>query len=284
MGGATDGNDGNRFSAGLPKWPQSSGQLFSTMRAARMRQPPGQSRTAARSRQRSWRLHGRPPVRASDTALLQPVSEGPGTVIGPYKLREPIGEGGFGLVFVAEQHIPVRRKVALKIIKPGMDNRDAIARFEAERQTRALMDHPNIAKVFDSGTTDSGRPYFVMELLRGMPITVYCDQRHLSPREWLKLFCFVPRHPGRLLEHHPPRCKADQRAGYAARRQASGEGDQLRRRQGAQQAVHRRHGLHTVRPDARHTAIHEPEQAEMSGLESTLAATSIRWACCCTNC
>jgi serine/threonine protein kinase/Tfp pilus assembly protein PilF len=116
------------------------------------------------------------------------VAEGPGTRIGPYKLMEQIGEGGFGLVFVAEQHQPVRRRVALKIIKPGMDTRDVIARFEAERQALALMDHPNIAKVFDAGATDSGRPYFVMELVRGIPITEYCDHRHLSPRDRLELF------------------------------------------------------------------------------------------------
>src|SRR5262249_36775174 len=89
----------------------------------------------------------------------RPLSEGPGMVIGPYKLREQIGEGGMGLVFVAEQQHPVRRKVAVKVIKPGMDTREIIARFEAERQALALMDHPNIARVFDTGTTESGRPY-----------------------------------------------------------------------------------------------------------------------------
>ncbi|MCI0332437.1 MAG: serine/threonine-protein kinase [Planctomycetes bacterium] len=129
-----------------------------------------------------------PAVATLHTAAFQRVSEGPGTLVGPYKLMEQIGEGGFGLVFVAEQHRPVRRKVALKIIKPGMDTRDVIARFEAERQALALMDHPNIAKVFDAGATDSGRPYFVMELVRGIPITEYCDQHHLTPRERLDLF------------------------------------------------------------------------------------------------
>ena len=97
------------------------------------------------------------------------IQERPGMVIGPYKLMEQIGEGGMGLVFVAEQQHAVRRKVALKIIKPGMDSRDVIARFEAERQALALMDHPNIARVFDAGTTESGRPYFVMELVQGHP-------------------------------------------------------------------------------------------------------------------
>src|SRR5208282_5883847 len=92
---------------------------------------------------------------------------------------------------VAEQTEPIRRKVALKIIKPGMDSQQVIARFEAERQALALMDHPNIARVLDAGTTDSGRPYFVMELVRGIAITDYCDQNHLAPRERLELFVSV---------------------------------------------------------------------------------------------
>src|SRR5262249_27889028 len=107
------------------------------------------------------------------------LSEGPGTVVGPYKLREQIGEGGMGVVYVAEQAQPVRLKVALKIIKPGMDTKQVIARFEAERQALALMDHPHIAKVHDAGAADSGRPYFVMELVQGVPITRYCDERLL---------------------------------------------------------------------------------------------------------
>ncbi|HEY2252121.1 MAG TPA: serine/threonine-protein kinase, partial [Planctomycetaceae bacterium] len=147
--------------------------------------------------------------------------EGPGTVIGPYKLLQQIGEGGMGVVYMAEQAVPVRRKVALKIIKPGMDTREVIARFEAERQALALMDHPNIAKVFDGWTTDekaegrrikdekaasspldssiilpssafrSGRPYFVMELVPGVPITDYCDQNNLPVHERLELFITV---------------------------------------------------------------------------------------------
>src|SRR6267378_6960518 len=117
-----------------------------------------------------------------------PVHEGPGTVIGPYKLLEQIGEGGFGIVFMAEQTQPIRRKVALKILKPGMDTRQVVARFEAERQALAIMDHPNIAKVFDGGATPSGRPFFVMELVKGVPITEYCDQNHLIPRQRLELF------------------------------------------------------------------------------------------------
>jgi WD40 repeat protein/serine/threonine protein kinase len=115
-------------------------------------------------------------------------AERPGTLIGPYKLLEQIGEGGMGTVFMAEQTAPVRRKVALKIIKPGMDSAQVIARFEAERQALALMDHPNIAKVIDAGTTASGRPYFVMELVKGVAITKFCDENQLTPRERLELF------------------------------------------------------------------------------------------------
>ena len=107
--------------------------------------------------------------------------EHPGTQIGPYKLLEQIGEGGMGVVYVASQREPVRRKVALKIIKPGMDSREVVARFEAERQALAMMDHPNIAKVFDGGATDAGRPYFAMELVQGTPITEYCDPRNSRP-------------------------------------------------------------------------------------------------------
>jgi eukaryotic-like serine/threonine-protein kinase len=117
--------------------------------------------------------------------------ERPGTVIGPYKLLEQIGEGGFGIVFMAEQTQPIRRKVALKVLKPGMDTRQVIARFEAERQALALMDHLNIAKVLDAGQTSSGRPYFVMELVKGLPITDYCDQSQLTPRKRLELFVSV---------------------------------------------------------------------------------------------
>jgi serine/threonine protein kinase/tetratricopeptide (TPR) repeat protein len=128
------------------------------------------------------------PARLQGTIDYEPIRERPGTVIGPYKLMEQIGEGGFGLVFVAEQQHPVRRKVALKIIKPGMDSRQVIARFEAERQALALMDHQNIAKVYDAGTTDSGRPYFVMELVHGVPLTHYCDANQFTPRQRLELF------------------------------------------------------------------------------------------------
>jgi serine/threonine protein kinase len=125
------------------------------------------------------------------------VSERPGTFIGPYKLLQEIGEGGMGTVFMAEQTQPVQRKVALKIIKPGMDSRQVLARFEAERQALALMDHPNIAKVLDVGKTAAGRPYFVMELVKGVPITKYCDEHQLTPRQRLELFlpvCHAVQH------------------------------------------------------------------------------------------
>jgi eukaryotic-like serine/threonine-protein kinase len=119
------------------------------------------------------------------------VTEGPGTVIGRYKLLQKIGEGGMGVVYMAEQREPVTRKVALKIIKLGMDTKQVVARFEAERQALALMDHPNIAKVLDGGATESGRPYFVMELVAGLPITQFCDEANLSTHDRLELFVDV---------------------------------------------------------------------------------------------
>ena len=115
----------------------------------------------------------------SPTERRSTIIEAPGQQIGRYKLLQKIGEGGFGVVFMAEQQSPVRRKVALKIIKPGMDTKAVVARFEAERQALAMMDHPNIARVLDGGATESGRPYFVMELVKGVPITEYCDQNQL---------------------------------------------------------------------------------------------------------
>jgi len=114
-----------------------------------------------------------------------------GSSLGPYKLLEKIGEGGMGIVYMADQQVPVRRRVALKIIKPGMDSRQIIARFEAERQALAMMDHPHIARVLDAGTTQSGLPYFVMELVRGIPITDYCDQNNLPVHERLELLTHV---------------------------------------------------------------------------------------------
>jgi WD40 repeat protein/serine/threonine protein kinase len=132
-----------------------------------------------------------PSAPALAATLDEPAGEWPGTVVGPYKLLEQVGEGGFGVVFMAEQTQPVRRKVALKVLKPGMDSKQVVARFEAERQALAIMDHPNIAKVFDGGATASGRPYFVMELVKGVPITDFCDQHQLTPRQRLELFLSV---------------------------------------------------------------------------------------------
>src|SRR5207237_4868133 len=125
------------------------------------------------------------------TAALSMPGAMRGTSIGPYKLLEQIGEGGFGVVFMAEQQQPVRRTVALKVLKPGMDTRQVIARFEAERQALAMMDHQNIARVLDAGATDSGHPFFVMELVLGIPITGFCDDNRLTPRERLELFVAV---------------------------------------------------------------------------------------------
>ncbi len=131
---------------------------------------------------------GSPPAALT---LATPLREGPGTRIGPYKILQAIGEGGFGAVFMAEQERPVSRKVALKIIKLGMDTRQVVARFEQERQALAMMDHPNIARVLDAGATDTGRPFFVMELVKGDPIVEYCDKHNLSIKDRLDLFAQV---------------------------------------------------------------------------------------------
>src|SRR5438552_962430 len=130
-----------------------------------------------------------PPSVEAEFARLKP--EEAGEKIGPYKLLQQIGEGGFGVVWMAEQEQPVRRRVALKIIKLGMDTREVVARFEQERQALAMMDHPNIAKVFDAGATPTGRPFFVVELVRGIRITDYCDQAQLPTAERLRLFIAV---------------------------------------------------------------------------------------------
>src|SRR5205814_4344833 len=123
----------------------------------------------------------------------QTAAEEAGAQIGPYKLLEQIGEGGMGTVWMAQQTEPVKRVVALKLIKAGMDSKQVIARFDAERQALALMDHPNIAHVLDAGATEAGRPYFVIELVRGVPLTDYCDANHLTTHQRLELFVQVCR-------------------------------------------------------------------------------------------
>ena len=131
------------------------------------------------------------------------ITEGPGTVIGRYKLLEKIGEGGMAVVYMAEQAHPIRRQVALKIIKLGMDTKQVIARFEAERQALALLDHPNIARVFDAGATATGRPYFVMELVHGVSITEYCDQNKLDKRPRTSRYGFSALGPSKRRRNRP---------------------------------------------------------------------------------
>ncbi len=140
-----------------------------------------------RSHEHSDSFLRKPPA----TTLDEPARERPGAIVGRYKLLEQIGEGGMGVVFMAEQTRPVQRRVALKIIKAGMDTREVVARFEAERQALAMMDHPNIARVLEAGATDTGRPYFVMELVRGVPVTEFCDQKTASVRDRLELFITI---------------------------------------------------------------------------------------------
>jgi serine/threonine protein kinase len=146
-----------------------------------------------RAHQQAGSFLAAPPIADSVTLDVAKPPGGPGTVIGPYKLLQTIGEGGMGTVSMAEQTHPVRRLVAVKLIKPGMDTRQVLARFEAERQALALMDHPNIARVLDAGATPDGRPYFVMELVKGVPITRYCDVHRLGVRDRLVLFADVCR-------------------------------------------------------------------------------------------
>ena len=147
---------------------------------------------------------------ASDETRFEPTNQRSGDRIGPYCLLQVIGEGGMGEVWLAEQQEPIRRRVALKIIKQGMDTREVVARFESERQALALMDHPNIAKVLDAGATERGRPYFVMEYVEGVPITDYCDKHKLDHEAAPgALLPGLRGHPARPPEgHHPPRHQA----------------------------------------------------------------------------
>ena len=176
-----------------------------------------------------------------------------------YKIRQEIGEGGMGTVYLAEQLRPVRRQVALKLIKPGMDSRNVLARFESERQALALMEHPHIARVLDAGTTADGRPFFVMELVKGIPITEYCDAPPPRPARPAR-----PVPPGLLGRaarapegDHPPRPQALEHPGRGPRRQAGPQGDRLRPGQGHQRAAaDRAEPVHGLRQRRRHAAVH----------------------------
>ncbi len=183
-----------------------------------------------------------------------------GAQIGPYKLREQIGEGGMGIVYLAEQMQPIRRRVALKIIKPGMDSRQVVNRFESERQALAMMDHPNIARVLDAGVNDMGLPYFVMELVQGLPLTEYCDSKRLTQAERIALFlpvCQAVQHAHQkgiihrdlkpsnvmvtMIDGKPVPKVID--FGIAKSHRAAADAE---------------HDLHRVSADSWHSAVHEP--------------------------
>ncbi|MGE4003053.1 MAG: protein kinase [Planctomycetaceae bacterium] len=193
----------------------------------------------------------------------------PGVQVGPYKLREQIGEGGMGIVYVAEQTEPVPRKVALKIIKPGMDSQEILARFEAEKQALALMDHPHVARVIDAGTTDEGRPYFVMELVRGFPITEYCDAARLDTRARLELFLKVCQ--GVQHAHLKGIIHRDLKPGNVLVTLHDGVPVPKVIDFGVAKALHQKLTEHTVYTQFRQMigtpAYMSPEQAEMSGLD-----------------
>ena len=204
---------------------------------------------------------------------LEPVREQVGTQIGPFKLLQQIGEGGMGSVYMAEQIEPVERRVAVKIIKPGMDTKAVIARFEAERQALAMMDHPGIAKVLDVGTTNSGRPYFVMELVRGVPITQYCDEHQLTPRQRLELFlpvCQAVQHAHQKgIIHRDIKPSNVLVAEYDDRPVPKIIDFGLGQSDG--EASHRQDDVHRVWADCRHAGLHEPRtgQVEPPGYRHT---------------
>jgi eukaryotic-like serine/threonine-protein kinase len=238
----------------------------------------GEVQTLLRAVERADRFFGDPGLGEMPVASTAPLdrasppinpNEAPGTLIGRYKLREKIGEGGCGVVFVAEQEEPVRRRVALKVIKSGMDTKSVVARFEAERQALAMMDHPNIAKVLDAGATETGRPYFVMELVRGVKITDYCDQNNLSTTARLDLFikiCHAVQHA-----HQKGIVHRDLKPSNILVTLHDGEPVPKVIDFGIAKAIEGRLTHHTVYTELRQflgtPAYMCPEQAEMSGLD-----------------
>ena len=179
------------------------------------------------------------------TTSVEPRAAAPGSVIGPYELLELIGEGGMGQVWLAQQNQPVRRRIAIKLIKVGMDTREVVARFASERQSLALMDHPAIAKVYDAGSTAEGRPYFVMEFVDGLPITAYCDRHKLTVRERLDLFiqvCEGVQHAHQKAIIHRDLKPSNILAG-----------------------AERRNDIHASRIDDRDLRLHEPGAGQLGG-------------------
>ena len=202
----------------------------------------------------------RPPASSSAAPTAPPTRRGE-----PRRRRRPLQaaaadrRGGHGHRLHGRAGEAGPPPVALKIIKPGMDSRQVIARFEAERQALAMMDHQNIARVLDAGTTESGRPYFVMELVHGVPITQFCDDDTSRPASGWSCSCRLPGHPARPSEgDHPPRHQAVQRPGDDVRRQAGAQGDRLRRGQGDRATADRTDDVHAVRGPGRHVRVHEP--------------------------
>ena len=227
-----------------------------------------------RTRSRWWRRRcGRPRARAA--------------CIGPYKLLEEIGEGGMGTVFMAEQAQPVRRRVALKIIKPGMDTRAGDRPLRGRAAGAGDDGPPQHRQGARRRHHRSGRPYFVMELVKGVPITEYCDERRLTPRERLELFvpvCQAVQHAHQKGIIHRD-IKPSNVLVALVRRHARAQGDRLRRRQGHRPAADRADAVHRVRRGRRHARVHEPRAGRArTSSTSTRAATSIRWACCSTSC
>src|SRR2546425_593137 len=225
-------------------------------------------------------------AQSSPTVMVAQLTEKPGDNIDRYKLLQQIGEGGCGVVYMAEQAEPVRRRVALKVIKLGMDTRQVVARFEAERQALALMDHPNIAKVLDAGATETGRPFFVMELVRGIKITDYCDENKPSTEERLKLFvqvCHAIQHAHQKGIIHrdvkPSNILVTLHDGVPVPKVIDF---------GIAKATQGRltdHTLFTAFEQFIGTpAYMSPEQAEMSGLDIDTRCDISRWAFCFTNC